>query len=105
MAIVFVDVDFFKAFYDSYGHIAGDACLQQVARALSACVKRTNDVLARYGGEEFAAILPATGLSDAIIVAERMRNAVEEMNLGHDGSSLGHVSISVGAAAMPPAGT
>jgi diguanylate cyclase (GGDEF)-like protein len=100
MAIVFVDVDFFKAFNDSYGHIAGDACLQQVARALGACVKRTNDVLARYGGEEFAAILPATDLTDAIVVAERMRNAVEEMNLGHDGSSLGHVSISVGAAAM-----
>ena len=58
LAIVFVDVDYFKAFNDSYGHIAGDACLQQVARALSACVKRTNDVLARYGGEEFAAILP-----------------------------------------------
>ena len=50
LAIVFVDVDYFKAFNDSYGHIAGDACLQQVAHALGACVKRTNDVLARYRG-------------------------------------------------------
>jgi diguanylate cyclase (GGDEF)-like protein len=101
MAIVFVDVDYFKAFNDSYGHIAGDACLQQVARALGACVKRTNDVLARYGGEEFAAILPATSLADAILVAERMRAAVETMSIDHDGSSLGRVSISVGVASVP----
>ena len=101
MAIVFVDVDYFKAFNDSYGHIAGDACLQQVAHALSACVKRTNDVLARYGGEEFAAILPSTTLEDAIIVAERMRAAVEAMHIDHDGTTLGRVSISIGVASVP----
>jgi diguanylate cyclase (GGDEF)-like protein len=101
MAIVFVDVDYFKAFNDSYGHIAGDACLQQVAHALAACVKRTNDVLARYGGEEFAAILPSTTLPDAIIVAERMRAAVEAMHIDHDGSTLGRVSISLGVASVP----
>ncbi|HXM06713.1 MAG TPA: sensor domain-containing diguanylate cyclase, partial [Candidatus Acidoferrum sp.] len=101
LAIAFVDVDYFKAFNDSYGHIAGDACLQQVAQALSACVKRTNDVLARYGGEEFAAILPSTNLQDAIVVAERMRAAVEAMHIDHDGSTLGRVSISVGVASVP----
>ena len=101
MAIVFADVDFFKAFNDSYGHIAGDTCLQQIARALSACVKRTNDVLARYGGEEFAAILPSTNLDDAILIAERMRAAVEAMHIDHDGSTLGRVSISVGVASVP----
>jgi diguanylate cyclase (GGDEF)-like protein len=101
MGIVFVDVDYFKAFNDSYGHIAGDACLQQVAHALGACVKRTNDVLARYGGEEFAAILPSTTLPDAIIVAERMRAAVEAMHIDHDGSTLGRVSISLGVASVP----
>jgi len=100
LAIVFVDVDYFKAFNDSYGHIAGDACLQQVAHALSACVKRTNDVLARYGGEEFAAILPSTTLVEAIIVAERMREAVEAMHIDHDGSTLGRVSISLGVASV-----
>ncbi len=100
LAIVFVDVDYFKAFNDSYGHIAGDACLQQVAHALRACVKRTNDVLARYGGEEFAAILPSTTLTDAIIVAERMRAAVEALHLDHDGSTLERVSISVGVASV-----
>lgn len=100
LAIVFVDVDYFKAFNDSYGHIAGDACLQQVAQALGACVKRTNDVLARYGGEEFAAILPSTSREDAIIVAERMRSAVEALHLDHDGSTLGRVSISVGVSSM-----
>ncbi len=101
LAIVFVDVDYFKAFNDSYGHIAGDACLQQVAQALGACVKRTNDVLARYGGEEFAAILPSTNLQDSIVVAERMRSAVEAMHIDHDGSTLGRVSISVGVASVP----
>ena len=100
-AIVFVDVDFFKSFNDGYGHIAGDACLQQVAHALASCVKRTNDVLARYGGEEFAAILPSTSAADAILIAERMRSAVEAMAIDHDGSSLGRVSISIGVAAMP----
>jgi diguanylate cyclase (GGDEF)-like protein len=100
LAIVFVDVDYFKAFNDSYGHIAGDACLQQVAHALGACVKRTNDVLARYGGEEFAAILPSTTLEEAIIVAERMRAAVEAINIDHDGSTLGRVSISLGVASV-----
>jgi diguanylate cyclase (GGDEF)-like protein len=101
LAIVFVDVDYFKAFNDSYGHIAGDACLQQVAHALGACVKRTNDVLARYGGEEFAAILPSTSLDEAIIVAERMKSAVEAMHIDHDGSTLGRVSISLGVASVP----
>jgi non-specific serine/threonine protein kinase len=101
LAIVFIDVDYFKAFNDSYGHIAGDACLQQVAHALGACVKRTNDILARYGGEEFAAVLPSTSLPDAIIVAERMRAAVEALALDHDGSTLGRVSISVGVASVP----
>jgi non-specific serine/threonine protein kinase len=102
-AIVFVDVDYFKAFNDSYGHIAGDACLQQVAQALGACAQRTNDVLARYGGEEFVAILPSTTLPDAIMVAERMRAAIANMSLDHDGSSLGRVSISVGVASVPAA--
>jgi diguanylate cyclase (GGDEF)-like protein len=101
LAIVFVDVDYFKAFNDSYGHIAGDACLQQVAQGLGACVQRTNDVLARYGGEEFVAILPSTMLPDAIRVAERMRSAIAAMGLDHDGSSLGRVSISVGVASVP----
>jgi len=100
-AIVFMDVDYFKAFNDSYGHIAGDACLQQVARALGGCVKRTNDVLARYGGEEFAAILPSTNLHDAILVAERMHSAVATLALDHDGSSLGRVSVSIGVASLP----
>jgi len=72
----------------------------KVAHALSACVKRTNDVLARYGGEEFAAILPSTNLQDAILVAERMRAAVEAMHIDHDGSTLGRVSISVGVASV-----
>jgi diguanylate cyclase (GGDEF)-like protein len=100
LSIVFVDVDYFKAFNDSYGHIAGDACLQQIARVLGACAKRSNDVLARYGGEEFAAILPTTNVTEAVVVAERMRDAVEAMHIDHDGSTLGRVSISLGVASV-----
>ena len=74
LAIVFVDVDYFKAFNDSYGHIAGDACLQQVAHALSACVKRTNDVLARYGGERKTKMMIAAGVREERF-AEKKRRA------------------------------
>jgi diguanylate cyclase (GGDEF)-like protein len=77
----------------------GDNCLQQVAGALSACARRPADVLARYGGEEFAAILPETDLQGAMIVAEDMRRAIEDLGIPHEASPANHVTISVGVAA------
>ena len=100
VAIIMLDIDFFKAFNDRYGHVAGDFCLRTVARALHEGIGRAGDMVARYGGEEFAAILPGTELPGAIEVAEKMRAAVGALSIPHDASSLGRVSISMGVATM-----
>lgn len=106
LALVILDLDFFKQFNDSYGHQAGDLCLQQVAQALSECIRRPADLLARYGGEEFVALLPSTELAGATALAEAMRARLAEVGIAHIGTSLGHVSLSAGvAAALPKPGS
>lgn len=104
LSMLLVDVDFFKSFNDRYGHVAGDACLQQIARALEACLDTPGALLARYGGEEFAAIVPDCDGSTAIALAEQMRAAIAALAIPHLGSSLGVVSISAGSASLVPAG-
>jgi diguanylate cyclase (GGDEF)-like protein len=104
LALVMIDIDYFKAFNDGYGHQAGDLCLQQVARALAECAQRPTDLFARYGGEEFVALLPSTDIEGATAFAERLRLALGRLNIAHNGSSLGHVSLSAGAAAARPRG-
>ncbi|MGD9792930.1 MAG: diguanylate cyclase [Acidimicrobiia bacterium] len=91
-----VDVDHFKKFNDSYGHPAGDALLRQVAKAISAAV-RHRDVVYRYGGEEFCVLLPGATPSEARMVAERVRWAVETWQMVDDkGQPCGNVTVSVG---------
>lgn len=102
VALLLVDVDFFKPFNDTYGHVAGDAALQQVATALASCISRSEDAFARYGGEEFIAILPDTDLPGALKIAERMRAAVFDLGIAHSGSLLGRLTISVGVAHAVP---
>jgi diguanylate cyclase (GGDEF)-like protein len=102
ISLMLVDVDFFKAFNDTYGHVAGDAALQQVATALASCLSRSEDAFARYGGEEFIAVLPDTDLRGALTIAERMRVAVYELGIAHSGSLLGRLTISVGVAQQIP---
>jgi diguanylate cyclase (GGDEF)-like protein len=102
LSMLLVDVDFFKAFNDIYGHVAGDACLQQVARALEACLNAPGALLARYGGEEFAAIMPDCEPATAISLGEQMCAAIAALGIPHDGSTLGVVSISVGSATLVP---
>jgi diguanylate cyclase (GGDEF)-like protein len=102
IALVMIDIDYFKAFNDSYGHQAGDLCLQQVARALAECAQRPTDLFARYGGEEFVALLPSTDVDGATAFGERLRAALGRLNIAHSGSSLGHVSLSAGVAAARP---
>ncbi|APW58738.1 GGDEF domain-containing protein [Paludisphaera borealis] len=77
LSIVLFDVDHFKAFNDGYGHPAGDAVLREVASIVLNCA-RNHDVVARYGGEEFAVLLPGTGRSGAIAMADRVRRSLEE---------------------------
>lgn len=103
IALMLIDVDFFKPFNDTYGHVAGDAALQQVATALASCLSRSEDAFGRYGGEEFIAILPETELAGALIIAERMRAAVYDLGIAHSGSLLGRLTISAGVAYEIPA--
>ncbi|MDP9018199.1 MAG: diguanylate cyclase, partial [Candidatus Eremiobacteraeota bacterium] len=102
LSMVLLDIDFFKAFNDAYGHIAGDACLKQVAQAAGRCVTRPSDVFARYGGEEFAIILPETNLTGAIATAERIRMAIDALGIPHQGSEIGRVTASLGIAVCVP---
>jgi diguanylate cyclase (GGDEF)-like protein len=103
LALIMLDIDYFKAFNDTYGHPAGDRCLQQVARTLSDVVKRPCDITARYGGEEFVALLPATDAKGASALAELLRESVAGLQIVHAASSLGTLTASVGVAAVVPA--
>jgi diguanylate cyclase (GGDEF)-like protein len=94
-----IDIDQFKLYNDYYGHPAGDRCLHQVATALADNVRDT-DHIARYGGEEFCLVMPDTDLAGAIIAAERVRVAVEELAEPHAASAHGTVTISIGVACV-----
>ena len=99
LSIVMIDIDSFKAYNDNYGHLEGDDCLRRVAQAMVSCIMRPSDVIARYGGEEFVVLLPNTSIEGAILVAERLRLAVEEEAIPHDYSLAGKtVSVSLGVA-------
>jgi len=95
------DVDFFKQYNDSYGHLAGDVVLKRVAGALDAN-RRAGDQLYRMGGEEFLIVLHGCEEQDAVARAEQYRAAVEELNIGHSGSHLGHVTLSIGTSCLGP---
>ncbi len=96
LALLFIDVDYFKHYNDCYGHKAGDECLQAVARCISAAT-RDSDLLARYGGEEFVVLLENCPLPIALKAAERVRSNLEKLAVPHAGSPLGIVTLSVGA--------
>jgi len=100
LAVALLDVDHFKAYNDTYGHPAGDACLKRIAEACKASVVRTTDCFARYGGEEFAVVLTDADEHAAATVAERLRAAVEALRISHSGSEAGIVTVSVGVVSM-----
>lgn len=97
LAVLMIDIDFFKLLNDHAGHPAGDACLRQVATALQRAV-RPGDLLARYGGEEFVALVHGADWAAAAIVAERLRSAVEKLRIAHPKSSFEVVTVSIGIA-------
>ncbi len=98
MSLLLLDVDWFKLFNDTYGHVAGDACLKQIAQAARATLDRETDLFARFGGEEFAAILWGTDVTGALRAAERMHAAVASLAIPNAQSANKHISISVGVA-------
>jgi diguanylate cyclase (GGDEF)-like protein len=102
LSVVLLDVDFFKKYNDSYGHVAGDDCLRNLALAIAAGANRPADLAVRYGGEEFAVILPNTDLDGALAVAENIRLAVAALALPHVGNPPGVVTISAGVHSAQP---
>jgi diguanylate cyclase (GGDEF)-like protein len=102
LALVMIDVDYFKPYNDIYGHPGGDDCLRRVSDAVSGARQRAGDLVARYGGEELAVLLPRTDLAGAMAVAEKMRQAVNGLHIAHEGNPAGIVTISAGVAALAP---
>jgi diguanylate cyclase (GGDEF)-like protein len=99
LAVIMVDVDFFKRYNDHYGHQVGDDCLRAIALALKASLRRPADLVARYGGEEFACILPDTGFEDAMVIATELERNVRAKNIPHANSDAAKmVTISLGVA-------
>ena len=99
LALLLIDVDHFKRYNDSHGHLAGDDCLKRVAETLTTEVHRGGDLVARYGGEEFAIILPNQNLDGAVAVGERVRTAVEQIDPSAvPAAGTDNVTVSIGAA-------
>lgn len=103
LAVLMIDVDDFKRYNDSYGHIAGDEVLKGAAHAVRNSLLRPTDLAARFGGEEFVVLMPSTPLATLWDLGDRVRRNVERLNIAHKGSTVGPwVTISVGGAAMVP---
>jgi diguanylate cyclase (GGDEF)-like protein len=102
LALVMIDVDYFKPYNDIYGHPGGDDCLRRIGDAVSHARQRAGDLAARYGGEELAVLLPHTDLAGAVAVAEKMRQGVNGLRIAHAGNPAGIVTISAGVAAFVP---
>ncbi|GGY00151.1 diguanylate cyclase [Massilia dura] len=103
LSIALLDIDAFKQYNDHYGHPAGDRALRAVARAAAAAVRRPGDLAARYGGEEIVLLMPDTDAAHARAVVERLRNALNRLEIPHVGSPVAPVlTVSVGGATLLP---
>jgi diguanylate cyclase (GGDEF)-like protein len=102
LSMVLIDVDLFKPYNDTYGHVRGDECLKRIAETTMAVVTRAGDLGARFGGEEFAIILPNTLEDGALSIARRLRAAIENEQIIHEASPHGVVTISAGCATIIP---
>lgn len=102
LSLVFLDIDFFKLFNDTYGHQRGDDCLRSVAGTLSASVRESVDVVARYGGEEFVILIPAASARSARDTANRIASGIVKLNIPHKESPFGIVTASFGIATVHP---
>ncbi|MFZ4623289.1 MAG: diguanylate cyclase [Rhodoferax sp.] len=101
LSLIMLDVDHFKKFNDTYGHVAGDDCLRRIGTVIASQINRNSDIAARYGGEEFALVLPDTDCQGAAALAERIRSAVNDLAIAHRNSSAAsHVTVSLGVATV-----
>jgi diguanylate cyclase (GGDEF)-like protein/PAS domain S-box-containing protein len=96
LALLLLDVDYFKQFNDLYGHLRGDTCLQAIATTLKQALRRDADLVARFGGEEFVILLPMTEIEGAEIIARKIIEAVIALGIPHSGSPYGVVTVSIG---------
>lgn len=103
LSLILADIDHFKKYNDHYGHQDGDKCLYRVAQEAGQYIGRPGDFIARYGGEEFVIVLPSTDNTSAVMIAERIRIAIESLKLPHEASPVSsYVTLSIGVATINP---
>ena len=103
LSLIMIDIDYFKKYNDTYGHLAGDDCLKQVAVAVKESVNRSGDFVARWGGEEFVCVLPETGKEGAMKIAEQIRQNVMKLRIPHENSPIADVvTVSLGVSTVRP---
>ncbi len=102
LSLIIFDADYFKAYNDHYGHVAGDECLRKIADTMSELARRPADLVARFGGEEFGIVLPETDAEGALAMAESLRRRIESLGFSHAASPMGLLTLSGGCATMTP---
>lgn len=101
LALILLDVDYFKRYNDHYGHQAGDDCLREIAASLKGGLRRPADLVARYGGEEFACILPETAFEGAMMIAQQLAGRIQHKGIAHARSDVSElVTVSLGVAVL-----
>jgi len=97
LSVLMIDIDFFKRYNDTYGHVEGDRCLKAVAQTLSRCIIRADDFISRYGGEEFVVVLPNTDEYGVRLIAEKLLDNIRDLNIPHEQSdAAAYVTVSIG---------
>ncbi|MCI1015336.1 MULTISPECIES: diguanylate cyclase [Herbaspirillum] len=102
LAVIMIDIDLFDEYNTAYGRMAGDKVLRRVGSAIRDTNVRPEDLLSRFGTQEIAVLLPGSKLEGALIVAERIRKSIEQLDITHSASPTGRVTISIGIASVTP---
>lgn len=102
LGILMIDIDYFKQYNDTYGHLQGDKCLRKIAEIIKNTVNRPGDFTARFGGEEFIVLLPNTDLSGCAYISEKILHNIEAYNQDDSEELLGTVTVSIGTNSMVP---
>ena len=102
LALLLCDIDYFKDYNDTYGHLEGDQCLKDIARTINSTLQRPSDMAARYGGDEFVIILPNTMLEGALHLAEDIRDNICRLHTRHETPVADHVTVTIGASSGFP---